>query len=172
MVYRGGIFENDFHTKKLRVNKIKTNSTVMIICQVVKNRSAAKKTQITFDFVLPFLFVYLALFFSETIGWYESMLKALPPDDYLGDLATRYYEGCLGKVRTVENTQEILSLLTEAIRIAPATCPVLMDCHMVRAEILIKSENYAVGCSSAFEMFDAIFWRKFCSIYFSALLPI
>lgn len=110
----------------------------MTICQVVRNRSETKHK-------LLFFFFFISFFCSETIGWYESMLKALPPDDYLGDLATRYYEGCLGKVRTVENTQEILSLLTEAIRIAPASCSVLMDCHMLRAEILIKCENYLVG---------------------------
>lgn len=72
------------------------------------------------------------------------MLNALPPDDYLADLATRYYEGCLEKVKSDENAHELLALLTEAIRIAPSDCPTLIDSHMLRAEILIKSENYEV----------------------------
>lgn len=84
------------------------------------------------------------LHLRETIGWYDTMLSTLPPDDYLADLATRYYEGCLEKVKTDENTHELLALLTEAIRIAPSDCPTLIDSHMLRAEILIKSENYEV----------------------------
>lgn len=82
---------------------------------------------------------------SETNDWYNTMLSALPPDDYLSDLATRYYEGCSGKGRTIENGTEVLALLSEAIRIAPIDCPILLDCHLLRADILIKAGNYEVG---------------------------
>lgn len=81
---------------------------------------------------------------SETIGWYETMWSALPPDDYLADLATRYYDGCLEKVKNGENTNEVFTLLSEAIRIAPSDCSILMDCHLLRAEILMQFEYYSV----------------------------
>lgn len=87
------------------------------------------------------------------------MLKTLPPDDYLGDLANRYYEGCLGKVKTGEDTIDVMTLLTEAIRIAPINCPVLVDCHMLRAELLIKAEEFSVRITATAIPYDYfIFW--------------
>lgn len=80
------------------------------------------------------------------------MVAAIPPDDYLTDLAQRYYDGCVEngtKSLLDENSKrdEALRLLTEAIRIAPAHCTVLADCFQMRAELQMNAENYVVSQS-------------------------
>lgn len=87
---------------------------------------------------------------SETLGWYNAMATALPPDDYLTDLAQRYYDGCNEKGPNSlfdENgdREEALKLLTEAIRIAPAHCTVLADCFQLRAKVRMNAGEYAVN---------------------------
>lgn len=77
------------------------------------------------------------------------MVAALPPDDYLTDLAQRYYDGCLEKrpaslLDANSDRTETLKLLTEAIRIAPAHCSVLADCFQLRAKLAMNAGEYAV----------------------------
>lgn len=78
------------------------------------------------------------------------MVAALPPDDYLADLAQRYYDGCMEKgpnagLEGVCDREETLRLLTEAIRIAPAHCTVLADCFQLRAKIRMQAEEFSVS---------------------------
>lgn len=76
------------------------------------------------------------------------MVAALPPDDYLTDLAQRYFDGCMEKGPNFvigADQEEALKLLTEAIRIAPAPCTILADCFQLRAKLRMHSVEYDVS---------------------------
>lgn len=78
------------------------------------------------------------------------MIATLPPDDYLTDLAQRYYDGCMEKGQNSlydgnVDREEALKLLTEAIRIAPAHCSVLADCFQLRAKLRMNAYEYSVS---------------------------
>lgn len=149
MPYRNGVFEKGFRWLQFQVINAST-----AISSETQNRIL-----MCFPFYLNGIYI-----FSETIDWYNIMLNALPPDDYLSDLAVRYYEGCLGKKirRNTGGGQEVLTLLTEAIRIAPSSCPILMDCHMLRAEVLIQSGNHEVSVEHLSRSFIILLHPSIC----------
>lgn len=71
------------------------------------------------------------------------MMATLPPDDYLTDLAQRYYDSCIEKDSQLNET-ETLKMLGEAIRISPTHCIVLAECFQLRAKIQMNAAAYDV----------------------------